>query len=146
MGVRVNYSGTTPEGIPFQGCYLKIWTFLADCNDPQNIVLLAKFRVYLTRDTRLQNKAYLTYTTLPTEIAVNTSASELSVYSFGIVEFLYEKLMLELLKKGFAVEQVLEPNQTAPSIPDIQTSESNENVQTNGEASLADTNALPSEP
>lgn len=117
MGVLVHYAGSTPEGLSFQDCYVKLASFVSDTADMNNIVLVGRFVAFLTRDARLGGKAPVRSVTFPTQVTVNTSAAELQQYPFGIVEFLYEKYAAELLKENYTVEQVLEENQTAPPIP-----------------------------
>jgi hypothetical protein len=143
MGIFVQYEGTTPEGLSFQGCYVKLASFVADTGSLSNITLVGRFAVFLSRDARLSGKQRIGYTKLPVNVTVSTSADELNNYPHSVVEFLYEKYSVELLKEGYVVEQILEENQTAPPVPSIQTNESNENEQTNGSASLEETNALP---
>lgn len=147
MGVFVHYSGTTPEGLTFQGCYAKLASFVADTASLDHIVLVGCFAIFLSRDARVSGKRRLESTTIPANVHVTTSADELQQYSFGIVEFLYERYMLQLLKEGFVIDQVLEDNQTAPPVPiHTQDNVSNENEQVNGSESLEDTNAVASEP
>lgn len=117
MGIFVQYDGSTPEGLSFQGCYLKLSSFVSDTSNMNNIVLVGRFTAYLTREAALSGKAAVRSVTFPLQVTLNTTATELQHYSFGMVEFLYEKYMAELLKQGFQVEQVLEENQTAPPVP-----------------------------
>lgn len=117
MGIFVQYDGTTPEGLSFQGCYLKLTSFVSDTSNMNNIVLVGRFTAYLTREAALSGKSPVRSVTFPLQVTLNTTATELQHYSFGIVEFLYEKYMAELIKQGFVVQQVLEENQTAPPVP-----------------------------
>lgn len=115
MGIQVDYSGTSLEGIPFQGCYIKLASFVADYNAGPTMTILAKFHVYVSRDTRLAGKQPVTHTTIPDYHTFSFDYNELKEYSFGVVEFIYERYTQVLADKGFAVTRILEENQTAPA-------------------------------
>ena len=114
MGIQVDYTGTTPEGIPFQGAYIKLSSFVADYNSGPTMTVLARFHAFVSRDARLDEMRPVSFTTIPTDLTFSFEYSELRGYSFGIIEFIYERYARKLVESGFTISQVLEENQTAP--------------------------------
>jgi hypothetical protein len=105
MGLLIQTSFETPEGIPIANVYSKLTEVICTLLSRTEARLLIKHETFISREKRLGGARSLKTPGVPDYIVVSVSPSS----AWGTMEFLYAKLKAELESQSFTVEDVLEP-------------------------------------
>lgn len=111
MGLLIQTSFETPEGIPIANVYSKLTEVMCTFLSRTEARLLIKHETFVSREKRLGGARNLKAPNVPDYIVVIVSPS---TDAWGTMEFLYAKLKAELESQSFTVEDVLEPPCSEP--------------------------------
>lgn len=106
MGLLIQTSFDTPEGIPITNVYSRITEIVCTFLSRTSARLLVKQETHVSREKRLTGARSLKTPNVPEYIVVELDPI---VDTWGSHEFLYARLKSALEEQGLTVEDVLEP-------------------------------------
>jgi len=109
MGLKVNGSFTTSEGLSYPSAYVKLHTAVCEFvhNTAATVNVSAHFLIFLNRDRRSQGFEFAMKTPPFNRIlGVTLPTAELES---GFLAAVYSKYKTVLTEQGFTVEDILEP-------------------------------------
>ena len=104
MGLLIQTSFETPEGISITNVYSKITDIVCTFLSSTSARLLVKHETYINREKRLMGARSLKAPNVPEYIVVDVSPSD----AWGSLAYLYDRLKTALTEQGLTVEDVLE--------------------------------------
>lgn len=105
MGLLVQTSFDTPEGIPVSSVYFKLTGLMVDFLSSTKVQVLVKYEAFISREKRIVGARSLKVPSLPEYIVITVSPSD----AWGTHAYLYAALKTHLEEAGLTVEDVLEP-------------------------------------
>jgi hypothetical protein len=115
MGLLIQTSFETPEGIPITNIYSKLTEVVCTLLSRTEARLLIKHETFISREKRLGGARSLKTPGVPDYVVVTVSPT---TDAWGNMEFLYTTLKTELETQGFTVEDVIEPEPAPEPAPE----------------------------
>jgi hypothetical protein len=103
MGLLIQTSFETPEGITVTNVYSRLTGLTCDFLSQTEMRVLVKHETYITREKRLAGAATLRVPNLPEYFIFLVSPSE---STWGSMENLYTRVKADIELRGFTVENV----------------------------------------
>lgn len=117
MGLLIQTTFETPEGIPVSNVYSKLTGIVCDFLSQSEVRLLIKHETFINREKRIQGARSLKAPGVPEYIVINVSPSE----SWGTHSYLYGALKAHMEETGLVVEDVIEPAPAPAPEPVVET-------------------------
>ena len=110
MGLLIQTSFETLEGIPVTNVYSKLTGITCDFLSKTEVRVLIKHETFVSREKRLQGARSLKTPGVPEYIVINVPPSD----AWGTHEYLYAALKTSLKESGIVVEDVIEAPEPTP--------------------------------